>query len=91
MLAITVKAFFSVRYFLRKGEVDDSNFFIGHKDNLCIYLKKLFSKKLLDSSCPRVAGFLRGYRYNSFLKNFEYVSYCKEQNKSCKSETIPKE
>jgi hypothetical protein len=38
-LAITVNAFFSVRYFLRNGEADDSNFFIVHKDNLCIDLK----------------------------------------------------
>jgi len=30
-LAITVRAFFSVKYFLRKGEVDDSNFFMCTK------------------------------------------------------------
>jgi len=47
-LAITVKAFFSVRYFFLKGEVDDSNFFIAHKDNRCIHLKKDPTKNYPD-------------------------------------------
>ena len=45
-LAITVKAFFSLRYFLRNGEADDSNFFIVHKDNLCTDFKKSSLQKL---------------------------------------------
>jgi len=45
-LAITVNAFFSVKYFLRKGEANDSNFFIVYKDNLCIHLKKSSSLKI---------------------------------------------
>jgi len=58
-LAITVRAFLSVRYFLRKGDVDDSSFFIGYKDNLCIHLKNSSFQKWLRISSFVMAGFLQ--------------------------------
>lgn len=53
MLTITVRAFFSVKYFLRKGEVDARIFFIVYKDNFCFQLKNSLFKKLTNT----VAGF----------------------------------
>ncbi len=84
-LAITVKAFFSERYFLRRGEADDSNFFIASKDNCCSYLTAFF----LKNCCNKFLRLLRQDFYVdrccSLHKNFWACQLPEKKNNAAKT------
>jgi hypothetical protein len=86
-LAITVKAFLSERYFLRSGEVDDSNFLIGCKDNCCFYLTAFFLKNCCNKFLRSLGQDFTLIVVVRSIKIFYYVSCRKKKNESSKSKT----